>query len=224
MRALNGAGRFVSSLALWMGIAAGLASFPLSSSAALSHCEQLQKLANYFGDGVAFSRTREFAASEKWFKLLQGSDNPWLHHVLMSEENLYRKMELTRDRTLGVRTRRRDLDSASTRFLSKEIAKEMLIEGFKRVDALSAGKKFSPTDHIKLISDREDPTKQLLRISFDVDQPIGMGFVLGKDRFSDPVRVDEIRRVTLVVRKTRDSANPKQSFYHVMTFYPDALH
>lgn len=224
MRALSGTGRLSSHLARWLSLAAFLASFPSVAGAALTYCQQLERLANYFGDGAAFARTREFASSDKWFKLLQGPDNPWLHHVLMSEEGLLRKMDSTRDRTLGVLTRRRDVDAASTRFLSKDIAKEMLAEGFKRIEALAADKKFSPSDHIKLSTDREDPTKQLLRISFDADRPIGMGFVLGKDRYSDPVRVEGIRRVTLVVRKTRDQANPTEDFYHVVTFYPDALH
>ncbi len=222
MRALSGTGRLAMSLALWMGI---MASFPSVASAGLSECDQLKRLANFFGDGVAFKNAVDFADSRHWYKMLQGADSPWSNHVVISERALYRKMESMMDRvgTSGSKTRVRDLDSASTRFLSQDIAQEMLIEGFRRMDSLSAGKKVDPNDWIKYVPDPLDPSQQILRISFDVDRPIGMGFVMGKDRFSEPVRVEGIQRVAFVVRKTKSLEDPEKDYFHVLTFFPDAV-
>ena len=222
MRALSGTWRLALSLALWMGITA---SFPSISSAGLSECDQLKRLANFFGDGVAFKNAVDFASSRHWYKMLQGADSPWSNHVVISERALYRKMESMMDRvgTSGSKTHVNDLDSASTRFLSEDIAQEMLIEGFRRMDSLSAGKKVDPSDWFKYVPDPLDPSQQLLRISFNVDRPIGMGFVMGKDRFSEPVRVDGLQRVNFVVRKTKSYEDPQKDFFHVLTFYPDAV-
>ena len=157
--------------------------------------------------------------------MLQGADSPWSNHVVISERALYRKMESMMDRvgTSGSKTHVNDLDSASTRFLSEDIAQEMLIEGFRRMDSLSAGKKVDSSDWFKYVPDPLDPSQQLLRISFNVDRPIGMGFVMGKDRFSEPVRVDGLQRVNFVVRKTKSYEDPQKDFFHVLTFYPDAV-
>ncbi len=224
MRALNGRSRVYRLVSLIV-FGVSLFSAPLPSVAALTECEKLQRVLEFFGDGSAFNHAVEFASSEKWYKMLQGIDSPWTNHVLMSEKGLYRKIESMKDRvaTAGSKTLSKDIDTAATRFLSEDIAKEMLVEGFKRMDILSTGKRADLGDSFTLRRDPSDPSKQLLRISFNVDRPIGMGYVLGKDRFSDPVRVDGLKRVTLVVRKTKNQEDLSKDFYHVLTFYPDAV-
>ena len=225
MRPMSGTGRLASSLALWIGITADIASFTSVARAALTECEKLQRVLQFFGDGTAFGSAVKFASSSQWYKMLQGGDGPWSNHVLMSEKGLYRKMETIMDRSLatGAKTGKGELYSTATRFLSEDMAQEMLVEGFRRMDSLSAGKRTDPGDLFTLRKDPEDPSKQMLRISFNVDRPIGMGFVMGKDQFSEPVRVEGIQRVTLVVRKTKSREDPRKDFFHVANFYPDAV-
>ncbi len=171
-------------------------------------CERLVQIIDYLGDGAGIRGLQRRAAGDEWDSLLRGSDDPYTHHITLSEKTMVRKLEMSRDK-------------AASKFESPEVAREMLQEALARVDELAAGHKRHPDDWIRAFPPHPGQSGQLLRLSFNAGKKIGSGYRQGATRFDEPVRINSVSTVTLVLRRAPDRNHPGKFYYHVVTFYPD---